>query len=400
MENTQQRMLSPAAEPSRPSAGWLRLRGLNWFVRWTIFAVLFGFITGPFIGMIAKFMRSGYWIGYSGSASFVRMFLISGSFGALMTVSFLIVFGLPARYLYPVLKQYPRIISLPLQVAAISTGAVFMFILRSYLLWHMLGVPSLSGSSLQTVFGMSVGFSIMLALLIGAFARLRSEVKQAEGLLYESKLKEKELIEQATVAQLRALQAQINPHFFFNTLSAIIALLSNNTEAAREMLTDLAEMYRYVLRCSNTGLVSLEDEIEFVKSYLRIEEVRFQDRLEIDLRVVDNLAGLMLPGLTLQPIVENAIKHGIARNVQRGHIRIHIERGSERFTIRICNTTEQPVKLKEEELFVDGHALKNVSQRLSALYGAGFDLEIGCLDQEFCVRLAIPVGLPERRLYA
>ena len=350
--------------------------------------------------MVAKFLRSGYWIGYSGSASFVRMFLVSGSFGALMTVSFLIVFGLPARYLYPVLKQYPRIISLPLQVAAISTGAVFMFILRSYLLWHMLGVPSLNGSSLRTVFGMSVGFSVMLALLIGAFARLRSEVRQAEGLLYESKLKEKELIEQATVAQLRALQAQINPHFFFNTLSAIIALLSSNTEAAREMLTDLAEMYRYVLRCSNTGLVSLEDEIEFVKSYLRIEEVRFQDRLEIDLRVVDNLAGLMLPGLTLQPIVENAIKHGIARNVQRGHIRIHIERGGERFTINICNTTEQPVKLKEEELFVDGHALKNVSQRLSALYGAGFDLEIGCLDQEFCVRLAIPVGLPERRLYA
>jgi sensor histidine kinase YesM len=363
----------------------------NRFVSWLLLAVVIGFITGPPIGVIAKYLRSGYWIRYDNFSTFANMLWTTGRFGAAMCIAFLMIFFLPAKYLSPVLKQYPRVVSLPLQIIAIFIGGILMFTLRSYLLWYFMSVPAPNASQLKTTLFLSIGFSALLALLIGAFAKLRSEVKRAEAMLYESKIKEQMYAERMATAQLRALQAQINPHFFFNTLSSINALLNTDTNAAKQMLIRLAGIQRYVFSCYDRKSDSLRDEIKFVEDYLGIEAVRFRDRLKVIIEAPESYDSVTVPGLILQPIVENAVKHGIARNLAGGYIRLSVKQEGAQIVINVRNTAEHPLELPREGLFVEGHALKNVFDRLNAVYGSDHRFEIRNVDDCVSVELTLPI---------
>ncbi|HYX26975.1 MAG TPA: histidine kinase, partial [Pyrinomonadaceae bacterium] len=223
------------------------------------------------------------------------------------------------------------------------------------------------------------------------FARLHSEVRTNERLLYESKLHEKMLAERTANAQLRALQSQINPHFFFNTLNTIAALANRNSADAKQLILNLAAMYRHTLRCTHTTLITLEDDLEFVRSYLTIERARFGDRLNFSLEVPNSVDGLMLPGLVLQPIVENAIKHGIGRNVGGGDISIEVKREEQEFSITVCNKTETRPDLRAEKVFVEGHALKNVRDRLEGIYGSAHKFSIEYKEDHVCVSVSQPI---------
>ncbi|MEN3332111.1 MAG: two-component system, LytTR family, sensor histidine kinase AlgZ [Blastocatellia bacterium] len=367
-----------------PPAGYLLLKR-------ALYLLAFGLLAGPLIGYTIRFLSRRPIADVVAGETPARTLLFYMLFGVLMSMSCYITCALPAKYLQSVLGHSPKTVFVPLRLLTLLAGTLLGLVFSSYVMWWTLSVHIIAEENMRAGLALSAVLGCVLTLVISAFSKLRAEVRQAERMLYESKLQEQILAERTATAQLRALQAQINPHFFFNTLSSITSLLSINTTAAREMLMALAEMYRYMLRCTNTRLVSLEEEMEFVKSYLSIEEVRFRNRLKLDIRCPDNLSQLRLPGLALQPIVENAIKHGIAKNIGSGCIRIRVVQSEADFAISVSNTAEQPPDRPLDRWLIDGHALKNVDDRCSVTYGGEHDMQIGYDGYEICVTLQIPI---------
>ena len=127
------------------------------------------------------------------------------------------------------------------------------------------------------------------------------------------------LAREAQEAQLRALRYQINPHFLFNTLNSLSSLiLSKQTDTAERMLMNLSTFFRATLSADPTADVSLDEEIKLQRLYLDIEQIRFPDRLSVEVDVPDALLAARVPVLILQPIVENAVKYGVAKSKQAG----------------------------------------------------------------------------------
>lgn len=149
----------------------------------------------------------------------------------------------------------------------------------------------------------------------------------AHALRYLSDARERELqlarvSEQLTGARFAALQAQINPHFLFNTLNTIASLIRQDPEAAEDVTTRLAELFRYALRGSRQGTAPLRDELEFLRHYLAIEHVRFGDRLRVEESVAPGLDRAIVPSLLLQPLVENAVRYAVAERLEGGRIQV------------------------------------------------------------------------------
>ncbi len=179
-----------------------------------------------------------------------------------------------------------------------------------------------------------------------------------------------ELQEMAASSQLAALRAQINPHFLFNSLNSIAQLISTDPEKAESCVERLAELFRYMLTRSQADLVALDDELEFAEAYLDIERARFGDELVVRAEVDDMARGLLMPGLILQPLVENAVKHGISQKIGGGevHIRASIFQGDLHLQVSDTGIGIQ----SPESVFERGIGLRNVRDRLVGLYGADY----------------------------
>lgn len=179
--------------------------------------------------------------------------------------------------------------------------------------------------------------------------------------------RERELRQLATAAQLAALRAQVNPHFLFNSLNSIAQLISTDPEKAEACVERLAEVFRYMLRSSNAEFVPLSDELEVAEAYLAIEKARFGDRLQIEERIDDGVRCALLPGLILQPLVENAVKHGISRKVGGGSIVIEAKQDNGDLCLRVRDTG---MGIRDREsIFERGVGLRSVRDRLVKLYG-------------------------------
>jgi LytS/YehU family sensor histidine kinase len=193
----------------------------------------------------------------------------------------------------------------------------------------------------------------------------------------EGQVRTFQLEAQLSQAQLQALKMQLHPHFLFNTLHSISALLNKDTESARKMITRLGDFLRLTLENSGTQEVTLQQEMEFLSCYLEIERVRFQDRLQTNIDVAQQTLGAKVPNLILQPIVENAILHGIAPRSTPGLIEIEAKQrnGSLRIQVR-DNGPGLSGHRTSENMFKKGLGLANTETRLERLYGAAhlFDL--------------------------
>jgi two-component system, LytTR family, sensor kinase len=207
-----------------------------------------------------------------------------------------------------------------------------------------------------------------LVLLVGhiLIAQRRFAMQQAETA---------RLNEQLTKAQLNALRRQIEPHFLFNTLNAIAGLVrEHRNEAAVAMIARLSEFLRRTVNDSDRQQVALGEELDFAQKYLEIQKVRFADRLAFAVDVPADLMSARVPSLILQPMVENAIKHGIAKRVHGGAISIVAARSNGTLTVRIFN--EGPSLPEEWEKTTSGIGVQNVRTRLQSLYGDAFDLKL------------------------
>jgi two-component system LytT family sensor kinase len=180
------------------------------------------------------------------------------------------------------------------------------------------------------------------------------------------------LQQQVTEAELRALRAQVNPHFLFNSLNSIANLVVTNPGQAETMTLRLARVFRHVLANSARPLISLHEEMEFLETYLQIEEARFGSRLQVKIAVDPAVAMEQIPSLILQPIVENALKHGLGPKPGPGHLWITAEADGNQVRLRVEDDGVGPaigvLKLNGSNGRSNGVGLENVAQRLHALY--------------------------------
>lgn len=174
----------------------------------------------------------------------------------------------------------------------------------------------------------------------------------------------KDIQTKMTLAQLKALKAQIQPHFLFNALSTISSLCRTDSMKARELILDLAQYFRKTID-EESDVVSLESEMEAVKSYLRIEEARLGNRLKVIYEIPPELSQIQIPTFFIQPLVENAIKHGISHLTEPGEVQIKASLQGGFLSIYIANTKPPHY----EACPGCGQAIKNIRSRLEYLYG-------------------------------
>jgi signal transduction histidine kinase len=183
------------------------------------------------------------------------------------------------------------------------------------------------------------------------------------------------LNEQLVKAQLDALRQQIEPHFLFNTLNSVAGLVrEGRNDSAISMIAELSDLLRRMLDDSARQQVPLQEEMAFAQKYLDIQKMRFADRLQLSVDIPDELYPAQVPSLILQPMVENAIKHGIAKKAQGGTIRIAASRLNGMLTLSVCN--DGPSLPAEWETTLPGIGISNVRTRLKTLYGDVFDLSM------------------------
>ncbi len=189
----------------------------------------------------------------------------------------------------------------------------------------------------------------------------------------------------AREAELRALRAQVNPHFLFNCLHSISSLTGSNPAAARQACIELAEFFRESLRAGSQVRIPLATEIELVRRYLAIEKLRFGDRLAIDITLSPDVAGTTVPPLLLQPLVENAVRHGIGTLLDGGTISLSVTRGDGRVLV----TVENPFDPDEKRQGA-GVGLKNVRARLETTYGSTATIRAESMGPRYVVSLSFP----------
>jgi signal transduction histidine kinase len=239
-------------------------------------------------------------------------------------------------------------------------------------------------------------YTLAIASMTGGRRLLSDDVAMLEGIAtaaarridairvtqerHAREIREREMGRLTTEAELRALRAQINPHFLFNALTTIGYLIQTVPPRALETLLRLTSLLRGVLRTEG-DFTTLGRELEIIEAYLDIERERFDDRLRVSIDVPRRLRDIRLPALVLQPLVENAVKHGIAPNASGGEVAIHArvdpwQPGSRQLTVTIRDTG---AGVSREELWLRrevGVGLRNVERRLQGQYGADASLTI------------------------
>ena len=237
---------------------------------------------------------------------------------------------------------------------------------------------SLAPLLLRGFHGGIVNYWIVLGLQWGAVYYQRFQERSREVLKVE--LRASELQSQLMSAQLNALKMQLQPHFLFNTLNAITVLVrQQKSNDAERMLGYLSDLLRGVLQDVDAQEVSLRRELEYLQLYLAIEQVRFADRLRVDVSADAAAQGASVPQLILQPIVENAIRHGIGRSSSAGQILISASKIDGRVELRVQD--DGPGLSPGDSSHDQGIGLANTRSRLQQLYGSNASLEIKNCDR-------------------
>jgi len=268
------------------------------------------------------------------------------------------------------------------------------------LLW--VGAGRLLASSLaafQAFRGLDQRFASQIPILFGAgflFYLLSVASHYVILTMEESSKAEARALETSILArdaELKALKAQVNPHFLFNSLNSISALTSLNPEKAREMCILLADFLRLTLGLGEKAVVPLSEELALLHSYLAIEQVRFGARLQLEEEIQEDSKSVEMPPLLLQPLLENAITHGIANLPEGGRVRLSGQGLDGRVSLAVENSFDPDATPTRK----GGLGLRNVRQRLEAHYGKEASMRVSAEEGTFRVELNFPAHVAEVR---
>jgi hypothetical protein len=266
----------------------------------------------------------------------------------------------------------------------------FLWVEAAKLLAYLLSrLPTLQGLDEQFAPQVPVlfGAGFLLYLLSVAFHYLilaLEESREAQSRALETSILARE-------AELKALKAQVNPHFLFNSLNSISALTSVDPAKAREMCILLAEFLRMTLGLGEKTSIPLSEELSLLHHYLAIEAVRFGSRLQFQEEIQDDVKNFLLPPLLLQPLVENAVNHGIARSLEGGAVRLAVHFLDGRLSVAIENTFDP----ESAPVRKGGLGLANVRRRLEARYPEESSMNVTSDYDRFRVELSWPAELEE-----
>jgi two-component sensor histidine kinase len=227
---------------------------------------------------------------------------------------------------------------------------------------------------------------VYLVVLMAGFARsyyFQKKARQEEAERLEERAQALEA--QLTEARLAALRMQLNPHFLFNTLHAISTLVDRKPDGVRRMIARLSELLRHVLDEDAPQEVPLSQELDFLDDYLEIQTIRFQGRLDVAVDVPATLRDAQVPNLILQPLVENAIKHGASQVRGVGRIEIAARKDDDRLVVRVRDNGPGPPDDAQE-----GLGLRNVRARLEELYGEDQSLTLRATENGTTARMELP----------
>jgi len=242
----------------------------------------------------------------------------------------------------------------------IVTALIFIFLTSTNIWMALLIPPDHRQATITYTFLVSLLFS---GIVSSIYINISYAALAERRLRYEREWELSRLNEQKTKAELEALQAKVNPHFLYNTLNSIAELSLHQGAKARQMTIALAELFRYSLNKKHETLISVEEEVEMVENYLMIEKIRFEDKLEVSIEVDEAARHLKLPKFILQPLVENAVKHGLSETDKKGVIRVMIKSDTGRIDINIYdNGSPFPEDLRT------GYGLKSVMDKLNLFY--------------------------------
>jgi sensor histidine kinase YesM len=224
----------------------------------------------------------------------------------------------------------------------------------------------------------SLAFFIWIALYIGI-----TSVRDR----HAAELRQSELTRALQSAELRLLKSQLNPHFLFNSLNSVRALIAEDPSRARDAVTQLAGLLRYTLRSDHEELVTLERELETVGDYLALESLRFGDRMRVELDIATGARDIRVPVMLLQTVVENAIKHGIAELPGGGVLRVAATLRDNALHVEVRNPRPTNPQPREQQ----GSGLYNAAERLRLLFGSRATIELDLSQSDMAiVRIRVP----------
>jgi len=236
-------------------------------------------------------------------------------------------------------------------------------------------LPDFESQAFLVTWPLKIYGSILPAFILYALILAITYVLDAKARAAEQQTDTARLNEQLSYAQLNALQRQIEPHFIFNALNSISGLVrEQKNDAAVSMIVALSDFLRRVAVSSHDPQAQLAQEVEFLEKYLQIQEARFAGRLKVNMQIPDELRKARIPSLILQPLVENAIKHGIAQRVAGGEVRVAASRAHGLLHLRVYN--DGPLLDRDGSAVKDGIGLSNLRTRLRLLYGSDCDLRL------------------------
>lgn len=277
---------------------------------------------------------------------------------------------------------------------ALLTPLLLWLTRRRRLAVHLLASPAVAALQVAIYFALLRAIGVrgtsFLILLMIAYWKYWVIVGLLHGLAYAKAAAE--LRAQLAAAQLERLRAQLQPHFLFNALNSIAVLLRDDPERARTMVVGLSELLRAVIDSGAEQLVPLRRELAFIERYLAIQQIRFGERLRVTLDISADQDREIVPHFLIQPLVENAVQHGIAKSESGGTVRVAAARQGGDLLIDVTDTPADPAERGAEEPG-SGVGLANTRERLETLYGSTASLT---LDPHTHGGMRVTVRLPSR----
>ena len=304
-----------------------------------------------------------------------------------------LVFRLTRRF--PVDLRPSRLRNLLAHVPSLLAFSAVHHAVYTTAIWWLLGGPhgghryGSASDFYRGTFAGSLTASVLIYALvvIGSQALLNYEGRRA------AEASEARLKAQLAEARLRVLKMQLHPHFLFNTLHSINSLVTEDPAGASQMIARLGDFLRLTLEHSERQLVTLGEEVEFLRCYLDIERVRFQDRLTVEFDIEPAAGSAEVPHLILQPIVENAIRHGVAPRAGPGHIRVAARRANGSLRLEVEDSGPGIAPAASTPAAGAGVGLSNVRARLEQLYAGRHRFELANGDGGgLTVTLELPLG--------
>jgi len=328
-----------------------------------------------------------WWFGTGGNRDLlfghlVASFIHSNVYG--------LAFGLPMRYV----GERLGVIRFPLNwISIIATLFVITVASTLVIQFCLLGLgyiePNLFWIEWFFKSLIVMGIASIIATIVGVYDTFRYRIQATNLQLRTQELEKERALKLATEARLASLESRLHPHFLFNTLNSISALISEDPAMAEQMVQRLSSLLRKSLDAFSSSRVPLGEEIKLVTDYLEIEKVRFRDRLSYSLDIDPTLLSFEVPPLTLQPLVENSIKYAIAPRPSGGTVRISAKLQHDQVVLSVWDDGPG----FDMDCLRDGHGLDSLQSRLTGIVGDQAKLNIVKQDAGTAVTIHLPVAV-------